>query len=296
MLKTANGVLLLDRIDYICIGVIIGTISGKVFKIYRRKKWIYSGKIEDPIVKELKKSSSMITFTENGKPLKLPFVRAGDLVLKSGEILKGFNLAIKNRRFAKLLRTLLYMKTKQQQLQFFRITLFVLNNVLHRGIGVRFLASGSLHGANIMMLLFPSTIASFLYEQINDNSLIPIGAALAVLLSREIKYVEDPTEKCRILCRFAENCHNERIMMEMKKFNENKDMLPLLHDFKFVSCQENKLSLLQRYKLKQIVKNQKIRQQVQNFSEFIKKFPECTPDPETVYQEAIKKVPERIRV
>lgn len=296
MLKTISGKLILDRIDYICIGVITGTIGGKVFKIYRKRRQIYSGTIPDPIVRELKKNSPIITFTENGKPLKLPFVRAGDLILNSGEILKGFRLAVKNRRFAKLLHALLYMKTKQQQLQFLRITLFVMNNFLQSGVGLRFLASGSLQGVDIMMLIFPSTIASFIYAQINDNSFIPIGAALAVLLGREVKYVEDPTEKCRVLCRFAENYHNEQIIMEMKKLNNNKDMLPLLHDFKFVSCQEKKLSLVQRYKLKQMVQNKKIRQQVQHFSEFIKKFPECTPDPETVYEEAIKKVGEKIKI
>jgi hypothetical protein len=58
------------------------------------------------------------------------------------------------------------------------------------------------------------------------------------------------------------------------------DKVPLL-------CVEEKLSLLQRYKLKEVIKSAKAQKRVQHFSEFIKKFPECDADPEAV-KEKIK--------
>ena len=56
------------------------------------------------------------------------------------------------------------------------------------------------------------------------------------------------------------------------------DKVPLL-------CVEEKLSLLQGYKLKALIKSAKAKKRVQHFSEFIKKFPECDADPEAVYNE-----------
>lgn len=59
------------------------------------------------------------------------------------------------------------------------------------------------------------------------------------------------------------------------------DKVPLL-------CVEEKLSLLQGYKLKALIKSAKAKKRVQHFSEFIKKFPECDADPETVFQEIME--------
>jgi len=56
------------------------------------------------------------------------------------------------------------------------------------------------------------------------------------------------------------------------------DKVPLL-------CIEQKLSLLERFKLKEIIKSEKTRKRVQHFSEFIKKFPQCKPDPESIKKE-----------
>jgi len=62
-------------------------------------------------------------------------------------------------------------------------------------------------------------------------------------------------------------------------------------------CTENKLSLTQHFRLKEVIRSAKARKRVQHFSEFIKKFPECDPDPETqtVFQE-IMETGQRIRV
>jgi len=60
-------------------------------------------------------------------------------------------------------------------------------------------------------------------------------------------------------------------------------------------CVEEKLSLLQRYKLRQLIKSEKARKRVQDFSEFIKKFPECDADPEAVYEQIVEKIYSPIR-
>ena len=66
------------------------------------------------------------------------------------------------------------------------------------------------------------------------------------------------------------------------------DQVPLL-------CTQNKISLTQRFKLKEVIRSARARKRVQHFSEFIKKFPECEADPETVFEE-IMKTGQRIRV
>jgi len=59
-----------------------------------------------------------------------------------------------------------------------------------------------------------------------------------------------------------------------------------------VGCVEEKLSLVQRFKLRQLIESDKARKRVQHFNEFMKKFPECDPDPEAVYEEIVGKMTE----
>jgi hypothetical protein len=74
-------------------------------------------------------------------------------------------------------------------------------------------------------------------------------------------------------------------MAEMKHMNSlvedtaNKLHLPIDKVPLFpLSCDEQPLSLIERYRLRSAVENAKIRKRVQHFSEFIKKFPECGAD------------------
>jgi hypothetical protein len=55
------------------------------------------------------------------------------------------------------------------------------------------------------------------------------------------------------------------------------DKVPLL-------CTEQPLSLLERYKLREVIKSAKAKERIQHFQKFIKKFPECDPNPEAIYQ------------
>lgn len=55
-------------------------------------------------------------------------------------------------------------------------------------------------------------------------------------------------------------------------------------------CVEEKLSLLQCYKLNKLTKSTKTRKRVQYFSEFRKKFPECEANSEAVYEHITEKI------
>lgn len=82
----------------------------------------------------------------------------------------------------------------------------------------------------------------------------------------------------------------------MKKLNSLVEdtstafQLPL--DKVHLLCVEEKLSLLQRYKLRQLTKSMKVRKCIQYLSEFLKKFPECDADPEAVDEQIVKKITE----
>ena len=85
-------------------------------------------------------------------------------------------------------------------------------------------------------------------------------------------------------------------MLEMENFRslveDASDALQLPLDQVSLLCVEEKLSLLERFKLKEVIKSAKARKRVQHFSDFIKKFPECNSDPEAVYEEIVGKIAE----
>jgi hypothetical protein len=111
------------------------------------------------------------------------------------------------------------------------------------------------------------------------------------LYGRGIENLPSPSEKCRILCKAAEQYRNRQLVMEMKNFNslveDAATALQLPFDEVPLLCVEEKLSLLERYRLKEIVKSIKAQKRIQHFSEFIKKFPECDANPEAVYEEIL---------
>lgn len=109
---------------------------------------------------------------------------------------------------------------------------------------------------------------------------------------------DDPLEKCRLLCKFAEQYHNRELKVEMEILNsaleDASTALQLPLDKVPLMCVEGKLSIVERFKLRSLIKTKKTKQQVQHFSEFIKNFPECDPDPGYVSEE-IMGVYEKIR-
>lgn len=285
MKKLYTGVILLDGIDILCISFSAGSMIACGYKKYKDYKRI---KINgtDPIIDELKKKSPIQMFSEKGKPLKLPLVRGGD-----GRI-RGYSLVLKSKKLAKILRAIIHAKKSQKKLRLLQNCLFILNGLLTANTGFCVAVGGSLNYVQIILIAFPSTIGGVLLGTLSDH---PVAIALlpvAILFGRGIEEAEDPYEKCRILCQVAEEYHNKQLMLEMQNFRslvaDASDAVQLPLEQVPLLCTENKLSLIERFKLREVIRSNKARKRVQHFSEFIKKFPECDADPETVFQEIME--------
>jgi hypothetical protein len=282
MKRFHTGLIVLDKLDIICISFSAG--SSVAFLIRKYKSYKRRGS-EDPIVVELKQKSSVIMVSENGKPLKLPLIRGG-------ENLEGLSLLIKNKKFAILVRAIVNAIKRRKQLRLLRLSFVALNALLTTSIGIRLGIGGSLDYTHFILIAFPSTVGGLIMGLTTANPLASVLLPLAILYSRGIENVPDPLDKCRAICKVAEEFHNKELTMQMKKLNSlvketssENDRLPLL-------CVEQKLSLSKRYKLKALIESKKVQERVQYFSEFIKKFPECDVDPKAVYEELVGKSPE----
>ena len=284
MKRLHTGLIIFDAIDIICISFSTGSSMAYLIKKYRNYK---KRRNEDPIVTELKKKSSIIMVSEVGKPLKLPLVRGGDK-------LKGFSLLIKNKKLAILVRAIATAKRKQKQLRLLRVFFMTFNALLTSSVGLRFAVGGSLNYTQFILIAFPSTIAGFMMGLVTANPLVSVLLPLAMLYGRGIEDIPDPYEKCKTFCKVAEEFHNKQLAIEMKELNslveDASTALQLPLDQVPLLCVEEKLSLLQRYKLRQLIKSEQARKRVQYFNEFIKKFPECDADPEAVYQQIAEKI------
>ena len=285
--KFHDGLIVFDIIDILCISFSTGSSLAyfiKKYKKYKRRRG------EDPIVTELKEKSPITMFSEAGKPLKLPVVRGGE-----EEEVIGLSLIIRNKTLAKLVRAIINAKKRQRKLRLLQKFFFIINAVLTSNVGLRFAVGGSLDYTQFILIAFPSTVAGFLMGLVTENPLA-ILLPLSILYGRGIEDIPDPSEKCRVFCEFAAKYHNKELAVEMKKLNslveDASTALKLPLDKVPLVCVEEKLSLLQRYKLRQLIKSDKARKRVKYFSEFIKKFPECDPDPEAVYEQITEKITE----
>lgn len=118
---------------------------------------------------------------------------------------------------------------------------------------------------------------------------------LAFLYGRGIEDIPDPSDKCRALCKIAEEIHNKELLVEMKKLTPLvedasagiKPTLDKVVDVKHVICVEEPLSIVERHKLRTLIRSTKAQNRVKHFSEFIKKFPEYEIIPEQVISEQI---------
>jgi len=187
-------------------------------------------------------------------------------------------------------------KKKQKQLKLLQVFFFTFNALLTSSVGLRFAIGGSLNYTQIILIAFPSTIGGFMMGLFAANPLASVLLPLAILYGRGIEDIPDPYEKCFTLCKAAEKFHNKELVIEMKELNSLVEdastalQLPL-HKVPLL-CVEEKLSLLQRYKLKQLIKSERARKRVQHFNEFIKKFPDCNADPKAVYEQIAEKISE----
>ena len=292
MKRLHTGLVVMDSLDIFCISFSTGSMIAYGYIKYRNYRRIkITG--EDPIVDELKKKSPIRMFSEKGKLLKLPLIRGGDYPK-----IKGYSMLIKSKKLAQIMMAIIHAKRSQKKLKFLRNCFLILNGLLTTSTGLHIAAGGSLSYVQIILIAFPSTIAGFLIGTISAYPLASALLPIAILLGRDIEAVPDPYEKCRILCQVAEEYHNKQLMLEMQNFSslveDASDALQLPLAQVPLLCTENKISLTQRFRLKEVIRSAKARKRVQHFSEFIKQFPECDADPETVFQE-IMETGQRIR-
>lgn len=292
MKRLPTGIIILDGLDVLCISFSAGCIIAygyKKYKIYRRMQ-ITS---QDPIVDELQKKSPIKRVYEKNKPFKLPHIRGGY------NSIRAYSLMIKSKKIAKILKTIINARRTQKNLRFLQNLLIIMNTLLTSTTGLRIAAGGSLNYVQIILIAFPSTIGGFLLGTISEHPLISALLPLAIFLGRDIEDIQDPYEKCRILCKAAEEYQNKQLMLEMTNLrsvvNDTSDALKLPLDQVPLMCTENKLSLRERFQLKEIIRSEKAKKRVQHFSEFIKKFSECDPEPESVLNESMG-INQKIRV
>jgi hypothetical protein len=286
MKRLHTGLIIFDPIDIICLSISTGSSIAfliRKYKKYKKRRYI------DPIIIELQEKSPVTMFSENCKPLKLPLVRGG-------EFIKGFSLAIKNKKLASIVRSIIDAKRKQKYLRLLQFSFFTLNTLLTSSIGLRFAVGTSLSYTQFILIAFPSTVGGFLITMVIENPLASVLLPLAILYGRGIENVPNPYEKCKVICQVAEEFHNKQLAIEMQKLNslveDTATVLQLPLDKGPLVCVEEKLSLLQRYRLRELTRSAKARKRVQHFSEFIKKFPECDVDPKVVYEQIAEKIAE----
>ena len=290
MKKLISGVIVFDKIDIMLLSFSVGSFLAFFYKKYNK----YKERDEQAIlVDELKKKSPIIMLSEDKKPVKIPLLRGGDLI-KGLKGSKGFSLVIKNKKLAILVRAIIHAKTKQKQLRLLRVVLFTFNALLSSKVGICFAVESGLDFTQFILISWPSSIIGFMVGIMLENPAISGLLALGLFSGRGVRIIHDPSEKCKVICKFAEELHNKELTLKMKELNSliqdtsTATQLPL--DKVPLLCVEEKYSLLQRYKLKQLIKSRQTKKRVEQFNEFIKRFPECSVDPKVVYEEIVEKI------
>lgn len=291
MKRLHTGLIIFDTVDIICISFSAG--SGIAYLVKRYRKYKRNRGI-DPIITELKEKSPITMFSEKSKRLKLPLVRGGDT-----DKIRGLSLAIKSKKLAKIVIAIANARRKQKQLKLLREFFLICNVLLTSGFGLTVAVGGSLYYTQFILFGVPFTIGGFMMGLVSDHPIFSALMPLAILYGRGIEDIPDPSERCRLICKAAEEYHNKQLVIEMKNLNslieETAAALQLPIDRVPLVCVEEKLSLLQRYKLKEVIKSPKARKRIQHFSEFIKKFPECDANTKVMFEEVLNSK-EKIKV
>lgn len=289
MYKLRNGVLLLDAIDLLCISSLSGCIIAFLFNKYKDNKcadpivkdnkWadpvVENNKWTDPIVKELRNTSPLIMLSRSKKILRFPLVRGGNDI-------QVFYLFIQSRKLARALFLLWNARENQRRLKLLQVILFMSNKFLFTNTGFIFgsAVSTNLSYTQIILIMFPGTLSGFLVSSLLTFPLILSVLPIAIMMGRfSVQDIVDSHEHCRVLCKAAESYHNKKLVLEMK--NSEKLLPPL-------KCVEQRVSLVERHRLIEIVKNNKSKARIKHFSEFLKGFPECDATKEDVYEEIVK--------
>jgi hypothetical protein len=294
-----TGLIVLDWIDIICFSFFVGSVAAHIYKQYKKiKKNRLKDPLllvsEDPLVSELKHKSSTLMLSEKGKLLKLPLIRGGEILPKNFSM---YSILFKNKSFLDLLKAILLAEQTKKRLVLLQYFFIMFEKVLSKTFRLSFALDASLDCVKVLMLAFPSSLAGFLIGAATAYSFVPTLLPLIILYARGIEEIVDPTSKCRIFCKAAEELHNKELKIEMKKLISSlventsagvKTPLDAI-DVTHVICVEEPLSIVQRHKLREVVESTQARKRVQHFSEFIKKFPECGVIPSNLMPEEIRR-------
>ena len=295
-----TGLIILDMFDIICLSISLGATLVCFYNIYKERK-----NSNDPLVTELQEISPIVMYSEKGKPLKLPLIRGGEMETIQGyppndQLSENFKIVfstvMKNPKFFDIWRSIMYARKAKRHLKLLQFVFMIGNAVLTKSVGLRVAIGGSYSYTEIIIISFASTISGVVLALISKYPYMAATIPLGLVYGRGIEPVDlpNPADKCRIICKAAEQIHNKQMLLEMKQLTplvkNTSAALDLPVEPVYVACVEEKLSIVERFKLKEVIRSEKAKKRIQNFSQFIKKFPECDVDPNVVCPEIVKKV------
>jgi hypothetical protein len=120
----SSGLIIFDKLDIICFSFFIRSGMSFLLRKYNERK-IIEKKI-DPIITELTKESLGMAISVDGKPLKVPLVRGGQIIEKTSLRF----LVIKNKTFFAIVKAVMNARRHQRLLKLLQIHLFIINTFL----------------------------------------------------------------------------------------------------------------------------------------------------------------------
>jgi hypothetical protein len=277
-----SGMVCLDIYDVVLISFTVGNTVGVLIKFYRKRhqKLISA----DPIIGELKTKSPRMVLSESGQMKRPPlgvYLRGGE---KWRRLTILLSVVIKNKRFAKLIKSIVEIHQKQRQLRFLAAIFSTLNRLLTNHVGLYIDATSYLDYSRFIFIAISSGTGGLLTGLLLKNSIILSVLSCATMYVRGVERISSDYNNCQILCEVAQQFHNKQVQIEMKKIIPEIQNPLIDIEVPTYICMEEKTSLVQRYRLRQLVESEKGNKRVQYFNEFIKKFPDCDPNPETIFK------------
>lgn len=204
-----NGLIVLDAIDIICLGFIMGFSTTKIIQI------LNSNRNEDRLIVDLKRRSPVKESSKyeqfNSRIRYLP--RGGQL--PPG--LKMIAILIKNRQFGKLIVYLLRVTKRIRKLKRVKTALICINVLLFKKLGVAFAAGGSITHLEILVFISTSsTTGALLVLLAAPSGYLFVLVPILTLIGRYEFISAETLNRCQLLCEAAKEYHNKKLGIEMK--------------------------------------------------------------------------------
>ena len=284
----SNGLIVLDAIDIICLGFIMGFSTTKIIKILKK---YYSNRNEDRLIVDLKRRSPVkesSKYEQFNSPIRY-FPRGGQL--PPG--LKMIVILIKNRQFGTLIVYLLRVTKRIRKLKRIKAALICINVLLFKKLGIAFAAGGSMTHLEILVFISTcSTAGALLALLAAPSGYLFVLVPILTLIGRYEFISAETLNRCQLLCRAAKEYHNKQLGIEMKEFSKTMGIKIDLNSKQDVFECTSKGALYQRYKENQ----EHLNNQVGNFKKIRQKFPECHDETLDEVRTKIEKMREKIRV